>query len=235
MPITLFMGPMYSGKTLSLISRMERHQLLKHSCIVIGYKHDNRYTTEQKIVSHNNASWPCLKLDATELEEMVPKFLETYDVIGIDEGCFFGNIVEICTTLSNAGKTVYVSSLVGDYRRRPFGNICNLIPICTKIEQSFAICSGCEQENASFTHLIRDELKSIKIGSKELIGSTDKYISLCEPCFLKAYNKPKPASGTKNKSAAVTKEIKSKTSCKSESGSKATTDKNITSTAAAIH
>jgi thymidine kinase len=187
-PITLFMGSMYSGKTARLISRMERYNLMKKRCVVIGWKDDNRYTDEAKIVSHNNSSWPCRKMDDETLLKSVDQLAESYDVVGIDEGCFFKSIVEACLALSEAGVIVYVSSLVGDFNRKPFGNICNLIPVCAKVEQTFAICSGCSQENACFTHLTKSSLKSIPVGSAGLIGGTEKYQSLCPGCFSEAYD-----------------------------------------------
>lgn len=40
-----------------------------------------------------------------------------YDVIGIDEGQFFENIVDFAESLANAGKTVIVAALDGTFQR----------------------------------------------------------------------------------------------------------------------
>jgi thymidine kinase len=59
----------------------------------------------------------------------VATLCEGYDVIGVDEGQFFQEIVEFCELLANQGKTVVVSALDGTFERKPFGNIINLIPL----------------------------------------------------------------------------------------------------------
>ena len=44
-------------------------------------------------------------------------------VVGVDEGQFFPDLVEFCDSMANAGKQVVVAALDGDFLRQPFGDI----------------------------------------------------------------------------------------------------------------
>ena len=55
--------------------------------------------------------------------------MKDYDVVGIDEGQFFPDVVEFCDEAANLGKTVVVAALDGTFERKPFGNIVSLIPL----------------------------------------------------------------------------------------------------------
>lgn len=52
-----------------------------------------------------------------------------YDVVGIDEGQFFEDIVEVAEYLANKGIVVIIAALDSTFQRKPFGNIINLIPL----------------------------------------------------------------------------------------------------------
>jgi hypothetical protein len=49
--------------------------------------------------------------------------LSHQDVIGIDEGSFFPDIVSFCEVQANRGKVVIVASLDGTFQRKEFGQI----------------------------------------------------------------------------------------------------------------
>jgi thymidine kinase len=55
--------------------------------------------------------------------------LDDYDVVGIDEGQFYPDLVEMVDQFLRLGKVVVVSALDGDFRRKPFGRILELIPM----------------------------------------------------------------------------------------------------------
>jgi thymidine kinase len=67
-----------------------------------------------------------------------------YDVIGIDEGQFFPDIVEFAELAANSGKIVIVSSLGGTFHRGVFSKVLELIPKCEKIKKLAAICRICK-------------------------------------------------------------------------------------------
>lgn len=72
------------------------------------------------------------------------------DVVGIDEGQFFEDIVEFAEDLANAGKVVIVAALDSTFQRKPFGNIINLVPLSEKVIKLTAVCVYCT-EPAAFT------------------------------------------------------------------------------------
>lgn len=86
-----------------------------------------------------------------------------HDVVAIDEGQFYHDIVEFCEDLANLGIIVLVAALDGTFQRKPFGNIINLLPMAEKVTKLTAVCVYCAQE-ASFTQRI------IESQEVELIG-----------------------------------------------------------------
>ena len=93
-----------------------------------------------------------------------------FDVIGIDEGQFFGDLVSFCETAANAGKIVIVAGLDGDFKAEPFGTICDLVPLAEKVDKLCAVCavSGAGQQRRSrTTHALRATLRGATFRSLE--------------------------------------------------------------------
>ncbi len=87
--IELIIGPMFAGKSTELQRRMRRHTIARKSCIGVKYKFDTRYAAEE-IATHDHhliKAFPC-----TKLEEVQPLLMK-YNVIGIDEGQFFPDVI----------------------------------------------------------------------------------------------------------------------------------------------
>lgn len=99
-----------------------------------------------------------------------------YDVIAVDEGQFFPDIVSWSDQAANEGKLVIISALDGTFLRTGFENIMQLIPRAEKVKKLQAICRNCNQ-SASFTFRTSSstELKAI--------GGEDMYRPLCRECF----------------------------------------------------
>ena len=104
-----------------------------------------------------------------------------FDVIGIDEGQFFTDIVEFAEKAANDRKVVIISSLQGTFLRGTFPNILALLPKCEKIKKLSAICKLCK-ESASFT------FRTASKDSKQLIGGDDMYMPLCRECHARESN-----------------------------------------------
>lgn len=56
-----------------------------------------------------------------------------HDVIGVDEGQFYPDLLEVVQRLADAGKKVIVSALDGDFRRKPFGDVLQLVPLADSV------------------------------------------------------------------------------------------------------
>ncbi|GET88380.1 thymidine kinase, putative [Leishmania tarentolae] len=174
--IELIIGPMFAGKTTELMRRVKREIHARRSCFVIKYSKDTRYD------EHNVASHDQLMLRAqaavsqlTEVQDMWKRF----DVLAIDEGQFFSDLVDFCNTAADAGKVVMVSALDGDYRRKPFGQICELVPYCEAVDKLAAVCMMCHEQPACFTR------RTVNVAQQELIGGADMYIATCRECYSK--------------------------------------------------
>jgi thymidine kinase len=76
------------------------------------------------------------------------------------------------------GKEIHVCGLNGDYLKRPFGEILNLIPHCESIIKMDALCMKCKDgTTASFTKKLNNSNTLIEI------GSSDMYIPVCRKCY----------------------------------------------------
>lgn len=67
-------------------------------------------------------------IKTSNLQEII-EHARKFEVIAIDEGQFFPEIVEFCEQLANEGKIIIVAALDGTFQRKAFGNIINLLPI----------------------------------------------------------------------------------------------------------
>lgn len=70
------------------------------------------------------------------------------DVIGVDEGQFYPDIVTFCEKMANAGKVVIVAALDGTFQRQAFNDILSLIPLAESVVKLNAVCSVCNKDAA---------------------------------------------------------------------------------------
>jgi len=179
--IQLIMGPMFSGKTTELIRRLKRYQIARYECLIVKYADDQRYDDEG-MATHDRQS-----LKATKAKSLMSRFgnqgLDAYDVIGVDEGQFFPDLVEFCEYAAEQGKIVMVSALDGTYQRKGFPNILTLIPLAEHVVKLTAVCMLCFGEGAFTKRISNDE-------GVEVIGGADKYMAVCRACFKSPINIP---------------------------------------------
>ena len=162
--IELIVGPMFAGKTTEMLRRIDRAELAKKRVVIMKYSQDNRY-------SQNNVSTHDLQMRvAIPCSILLPHLDECkkFDVIGIDEGQFFPDVVEFSETLANCGKTVIVAGLDGDFRRKPFGKVLDLISRSESLTKLTAICTETGGD-ACYTQ------RTIDSQDLEIIGGADIY------------------------------------------------------------
>jgi thymidine kinase len=88
-------------------------------------------------------------IKTSTLTAIIPRAL-IHDVVAIDEGQFFPDIVEVSEYLANEGKVVIIAALDGTFQRKPFGNILNLVPLAEQVSKLSSVCMDCGKE-AAFT------------------------------------------------------------------------------------
>ena len=175
--IKLIIGPMFSGKSTRLIETVRKYSYKNKKTVVIKFIGDKRYD-ENQIVTHDLVKYDSLVcLHLTEKKEI----LKEYDVIGIDEGQFFDDLVRICEELCFMGKIIIVAALSGDYLMKPFPNISELISKADKIKLMKAYCYYCHKI-AGFT------MRTVRSNKLILIGSAESYRPTCKFCYYKHSN-----------------------------------------------
>ncbi|XP_069123864.1 thymidine kinase, cytosolic-like isoform X2 [Argopecten irradians] len=170
--IQLIIGPMFSGKTTELMRRLKRYQIANYKCLVIKYSKDDRYEKEG-LATHDRQTLPAVAAERLSDMEVLG---EGYNVIGVDEGQFFPDVVSFCDSMAENGKIVIVSALDGTFQKKGFGDILNLVPLAESVIKLSAVCMSCNQEG-SFTKRKGQE-KEV-----EVIGGADKYLAVCRACF----------------------------------------------------
>ncbi|XP_063444542.1 thymidine kinase, cytosolic-like [Mytilus trossulus] len=178
--IQVIFGPMFSGKTTELMRRMKRYQIANYKCLVIKYSKDDRYDKEG-IATHDKQTLPAVP--AEKLDDVLV-MAENFEVIGVDEGQFFPDVVSFSDEMAERGKTVIVAALDGTFQKKGFGNILNLVPLAENVIKLTSVCMGCNNEG-SFTKRKGQET------AVEIIGGADKYLAVCRSCFKSPLKSPR--------------------------------------------
>ena len=173
--IYLIIGPMFSGKSTELIRNIKRFKIKKLSTAVVSTKLDNRFTDNDSITTHDNIEYPAFRCE--KIYDLREKLLN-FDVIAIDEGQFYSDIVEESELLANMGKIVIISALSGNFKREPFEVISRLISKSDSIQNLNAICYFCN-DDANFSLRITNQKEEIVVGGDNI------YKPACRSCFNK--------------------------------------------------
>jgi thymidine kinase len=179
MSINLITGCMFSGKTSALINIAKMQKLLSKNVLIINFEGDTRYSENNKITTHDKICFDCFPC-GNDISFIVPPTddYKRADVICINEGQFFDKLVSFCVHATKDNKDVYVCGLDGDYLKRPFGEILNLIPQCETVCKLRALCMSCKNGTlASFTKKLNSSDSLIEIGSTEI------YMPVCRLCY----------------------------------------------------
>lgn len=199
--IQLILGPMFSGKSTELLRRVKRHVLANNTCALISYIKNTRYDSMESsdigtyaltpmsttngctVVTHDYISHKSYGTENLQtFQERMGNEFSILDVIGIDEGQFFPDVVEYAEKWANLGKMVIVSALDGTFQRKSFNTILELIPLAESVLKLTSICHFCKEE-AAFTLRIGNEQQI------EIIGGKDKYRAVCRSCYFIHRNK----------------------------------------------
>lgn len=177
--IHVIVGPMFAGKTTALLRRIQCEIDKGRNVAMIKSDKDTRYAIDS-VVTHDGARMQCLALN--ELSTFRTKLgVESYDkldVIGIDEAQFFEDLYDFCCSAADRdGKTVIVAGLDGDYLRRRFGSVLDIIPLADSVTKLTARCELCGRP-AHFT------LRKTEQTETELIGGADVYMPVCRQHYV---------------------------------------------------
>ena len=189
--LELIIGPMFSGKTTELLEIYKKCKFCNIPVTIINHTIDKRYH-DTMVSSHDRIMAPCLQANklndlwnnngfiesGNHSDNYAHKLLRSSDVILINEGQFFQDLYEIVVDmLNNNNKKVYICGLDGDFERKKFGSILDLIPLCDKIRKLTSLCSICKDGTpAIFSMRLTNETEQTVVGS-------DNYIPVCRKCY----------------------------------------------------
>lgn len=171
--LELIIGPMFSGKTSRIIEIYKQASFCSIPLTVINHSIDNRYD-DSLLSSHDKIKIPCIKTE--KIQDIWSEVLKG-DVILINEGQFFEDLYDCVVNMLAHGKKVYVCGLDGDFERKKFGAILDLVPLCDKVTKMTSICSLCRDGTPGiFSMRLTSEKTQTVVGS-------ENYIPVCRKCY----------------------------------------------------
>jgi thymidine kinase len=177
--LELIIGPMYAGKTSEILEIYKQCVFCNIPVSIINHTIDKRYH-DTMLSSHDKIMAPCLQATALSdiwANDVSRNVVRNAKVILINEGQFFPDLYEVVVDMLNHNKKVYICGLDGDFERKKFGNILDLIPFCDKVRKLTSLCSTCKDGTlAIFSMRLTKEKEQTVVGS-------DNYIPVCRKCF----------------------------------------------------
>jgi len=187
--LKVLLGSMFSGKTTELIRIYNTYASCDIPCCLINHISDTRYDKE-KMSNHNGIMLECFNFN--RLIEGI-SLIDKFDIFLINEGQFFEDLYDVVNLLVNLHKkTVFVCGLDGDFKRRKFGSILDIVPLCDDVEKLKAICKRCKKKPAIFTHRLSAEQEQTVIGN-------ENYMALCRTCYNMNVSTTPPVRGHSQK------------------------------------
>ena len=177
--IKLILGPMFSGKSTRLVETVRKYTYKNKKTVLVNFIDDKRYSENSQIVTHDLNKYDSLSCQM--LGEIYDVIIKNYDVIGIDEGQFYSDVVNISEKLAYNGKIVIIAALSGNFKMEPFETVSKLISKADKIKLMKAYCFYC-QKTAGFS------LRTVCSDQEILIGAGEAYRPVCKKCYYKYSN-----------------------------------------------
>jgi len=167
----IIFGPMYSGKSKTLIETYNKHILNSRISI---YQH-SQSKHGNTVRTRNNTT----ELESILINDIKDIKYKYEDVILIDEFQFFNNNNELesIKSLIKNNVEVYIFGLISDYKGNPFGSIKDMIHIAASVLQLKTKCNTCNNINGIYSSIINPT-------DDNIIKPTANYIPLCAKCFL---------------------------------------------------
>lgn len=181
--LTVYTGPMFSGKTTSLVAEAKIAAEVGKTVLAIKPELDTRYE-KGDIVTHDGISfWEDTK---AELQIVSPEFnfVSTnfltkaldYDLLLIDEAQFFENAESIIELSQDFDCEVVCSGLDLDSYGKPFGKMPLLLSYANLIVKCHGTCSSCGKPSTR-------SLRKTSGSSIILVGGQDLYDPKCYKCW----------------------------------------------------
>ena len=180
--LEVILGPMFSGKSTKLLEIIRRNQVISRPVFIITHALDTRYG--KGVISNHAANQVgcdavCERLHSiVELATDSPVYqkYKAAHVVIIEEGQFYPDLRDfVLRVVEEDGKDCVVAGLVGDFTRRPFGQMMDILPLADRIEKLSALCKSCmDGTPAHFTR------RAGSVSTKQTeVGADDIYVAVC--------------------------------------------------------
>ncbi len=188
--INTIVGPMFSGKTTELISRLRKGLVAEIPCCLIRAGIDTRWPDEGPDVIVRTHSGIRLLTEegipmirATTIEEAIPHIPAGCKIVAVDEGQFFLDLARGCCELATSGYLVHVAALNGAHDQKPWPCVSDLLAVSEEIMKLDAWCMECKIRPAHFTRRKRMEMSSAGVVARDDPGGKEKYLAVCRVCL----------------------------------------------------
>lgn len=186
--IIVYSGPMFAGKTTSLIQHYKKSTVPYNKKLVFKYSLDTRYSNDSVLTTHNGNTIPCIMINnCSDINQYIN---DTISEIYIDECQFLQDIYLWINTIKNDAyntlNTVILAGLdfdaTGNYFTKAFENVINMADINYAL---YALCYVCGKD-ACYTKLLKTTntlSKTYGQNNNVLIGGAELYQPACDTHF----------------------------------------------------
>jgi thymidine kinase len=165
---------MYAGKTSQLIRNIDA------GTIVLDFTEENGCHMGT-LISHDHIKTGCIKLNrlcnmfiTTDID-IIDSFRSAKKIL-INEAQFFPDLLSFIKLIENYSLKVEVYGLDGDFERKPFGQILEIIPYCDSVVKLKGKCHTCN-ELSLFS-------KRITNNKEQYLVDESAYRPVCRRCYL---------------------------------------------------
>lgn len=181
--IEIFMGPMFAGKTTALLRRVAELEAKGFNVAVVKSSKDDRYCNSS-VVTHNGLKRPCFAAPTLRaFREAAGADYPSFHVIAVDEAQFFPDLHDFCShAADHEHKRLVLAGLDGDFQRKRFGQVLDLLPMADIVVKLTANCKFCKQEHKQVPALF--SLRIAADSRQELVGGADTYAPVCRRHYV---------------------------------------------------
>lgn len=172
--LKLFIGPMYAGKTTHLIEHINQES------IVLDFSESSE-CFNGTLTSHKKEKVNCIKIHRlcdlfiTTSIDIIDQFRKTKRIL-INEAQFFSDLLEFIKTIEKYNVEIFVYGLDGDFERKPFGQILNIIPYCNEVVKLNGSCYYCNQPSLFSKRIVNNK--------EQYLTDETAYRPVCRKCYL---------------------------------------------------
>jgi thymidine kinase len=143
--LKVFTGPMFSGKTTTLVGDLTEYVSLGISVLFIGSTVDTR--SDGSASPHSESISLPNSIPSIKVKQLLDANITNAEVIGVDEAQFFDDLEAAVKQWLSLGKEIIIAGLDTDFNMKPFGQISKLVHIANEYIKLHAKCSECFEES----------------------------------------------------------------------------------------